>query len=85
MNPHLETAIIQFLADEFHMDPEDFLPDTDFFAELDLDENQFMDLIARMQDALDFVLPEEKISDIRTLSDLYHTLTAGESTPHESI
>lgn len=70
MNPNLEQAIIQFLADEFHQSPESVIHDTDFFTDFNLSEDQFMDLIARMQDALEFVLPEEKITEIHTVGDL---------------
>lgn len=81
----LETAIIHFLANEFQTQPESIIPDTDFFLDFDLDQDKFQDLITRMQDALDFILPEEKISEIRTLSDLFESLTAEESPSHEPL
>lgn len=84
MNPLLETAVVQFLANEFKMAPESLLPDTDFFIDLNLDRNQFTDLITRMQDALDFILPEEKINQISSLSDLFTSLAPEEAVPHES-
>jgi len=85
MNPHLETAIIQFLANEYHLDPKNLLADTNFFEDFNLSETQFIDLITRMQDALNFILPEEKISTIHTLSDLLSSLSHDEVDPNEPL
>lgn len=70
MNPNLETAIIQFLADEFHLQPDNLIPDTDFIVDLGLSPEQVQDLITRLQDSLDFILPEDKVGQISTLGDL---------------
>lgn len=80
MNPNLQQAVIQFLADEYHIRPEDIIPDTDLMTDFGLSPDQLTDLIGRMQDALDFILPEDKISDIKTVSDL---LTSLEPETHE--
>jgi acyl carrier protein len=74
MNPNLTQAIIQFLANEYHLHPEDIIPDTDFYTDFALTQEQLTDLIGRMQDALDFILPEDKISDIKTVGDLLASL-----------
>jgi acyl carrier protein len=81
MNPNLEQAIIQFLANEFHLQPENVLLDTDFYTDLNLTKQQLTDLIERMQDALNFILVEDKIGEIKTVSDL---LTSLESDSHEA-
>jgi len=85
MNPNLETAIIHFLANEYHLAPENILPDTDFFTDLNLTQDQFIDLAGRMQDALNFTLPEEKINEIHTLTDLFNSLAPDDLPPHEPI
>ena len=85
MNPHLEKAVIQFLANEFQFNPENLLPDTDFFQDLGLNPEQFNDLIARMQDALNIILPEDKINEIHTLADLLSYLSPEDQIPHESL
>ncbi len=82
MNPNLETAIIEFLANEFHLQPDSLIPDTDFAVDLGLNPQAIQDLIARMQDSLDFILPEDKASHISTLGDLL-TAIQPESDTHE--
>jgi acyl carrier protein len=74
MNPNLEQAIVLFLANEFHLRPEDVLPDTDFFIDFNLNEDQVAELITRIQDALEFAIPEEKVAEIHTVGDLFTSL-----------
>ena len=74
MNPNLDTAILQFLGNEFHVNPEDILPDTDFSTDFSLTPEQLTDLVDRMQDALEFIIPEEKIPEIKTVGDLLASL-----------
>jgi len=85
MESQLETAIIHFLANEFQTNPENLMPDTDFFTDLNLTADQFIDLITRMQDSLNFILPEEKISQIHTLADLLGSLTPEDSPVNEPL
>lgn len=84
MNPNLKQAIIEFLANEFHLHPEDILPDSDFYTDFGLTIGQLSDLITRIQDALDFILPEDKITDIGTVADLLRCLEP-EISPHEPL
>jgi acyl carrier protein len=81
MNPNLERAIIQFLANEFHLQPEDILPDTDFYLDLNLNKEQLADLFERMEDALNFILTEDKIGEIKTVSDLMISLEPDSNEP----
>jgi len=74
MNPNLRQAVIHFLADEYHLQPENIIPDTDFLIDFGLNQDQLVDLISRMQDALDFILPEDKINEIKTVGDLLISL-----------
>ena len=74
MNPNLNQAIIHFLANEYHVQPKDVIPDTDFSVDFGLSQEQLVDLIGRMQDALDFILPEDKINEIKTVGDLLASL-----------
>jgi acyl carrier protein len=82
MNPNLEQAIIQFLADQFQLSPENIIPDTDFRQDFNLDEDQLTDLIGRMQDALEFTLPEDKIAEIHTVGDLFNSLHPEDANPN---
>jgi acyl carrier protein len=75
MNPNLKEAVVHFLADEFHLSPDNILPDTDFMLDFNLSADQLTDLIERLQDALDFVLPEDKVGNIQTVRDLFVCLT----------
>jgi acyl carrier protein len=84
MSPNLEKAIIQYLADEFKLKPENISLDSDFLLDFGLSPDQLSDLLDRIQDALDFTLPEDKIEGIHTISDLYLCLTSAE-TIHEPI
>jgi acyl carrier protein len=74
MNPNLKQAIFEFLANEFHLRPEDILPDTDFYLDMNLTKEQLTDLIERMQDALNIILPDDKISEIKSVADLIDSL-----------
>jgi len=82
MNPNLEQAIIQFLADQFQLSPENIIPDTDFYQDFNLNEEQLTDLIGRMQDALEFTLPEDKIAEIHTVGDLLNSLHPEDANPN---
>ena len=66
----VKTAIIQFLSDEFHLDPEGLNPDTAFEADLGLSSQQLADLLQRLQDSLNIILPEDKLDSLTTISNL---------------
>ena len=66
----VKTAIIQFLSEEFHLDPEGLNPDTAFEADLGLSSQQLADLLQRLQDSLNIILPEDKLDSITTVSNL---------------
>ena len=66
----IKTAIIQFLSDEFHLDPEGLNPDTAFEVDLGLSSSQLADLLQRLQDSLNIILPEDKLDSITTVNSL---------------
>ena len=70
MTSPLEKALIEFLANEFKLKPENINPDTSFITDLGLTSNELQDLLQRLQDSLNIILPEEKITQIDTVSDL---------------
>lgn len=74
MNPQVKKAIIQFIADEYHLDPDNIDIDLDFEADLRIPPLQLPDFFHRLQDSLNISLPEEKLADIRLLSDLFNVL-----------
>lgn len=80
MTSQLKTAIIEFLANEFKMAPDNLTPDLSFSVDLGLSPSELQDLLQRLQDSLSFILPED--SAISTVSDLLE-LTEEESAPDD--
>lgn len=72
MPPHLKDAIIQFIANEFKLQPETISEDLSFADDLSLSPEEVIDLLQRLQDALDFVLPED--TKVQSLGDLFETI-----------
>ena len=67
---NIAPAIIEFLADEFKLDPSQVSPDTDLSVDLNLTPDQISDLLQRLQDALNFTLPDELLPKITSVGDL---------------
>ena len=63
-------AIIQFLANEFQLNPDHLNPDTSFTADLGLTPEQLTDLLQRLQESLGVTLPEDKIQSLTTIGSL---------------
>ena len=74
MNPNLKIAILEFLANEYHLPAADISSDTGFYSDLKLNADEVADLLTRMQDALNFTLSEDKLWEIRTIDDLFLAL-----------
>ena len=72
MPPNLTAAIYEFLANEFKLDPKAIGDDLSFTSDLGLDPSALSDLLARLQEALDFTFPEDKIGHLDTIEDLLH-------------
>ncbi len=83
MNPNLKSAIIEFLANEFQVNSDTLIPDTSFTLDLNLSPQATLDLLQRLQDALNFTIPEEKISEIATISDIFLALEQEIPNPDE--
>lgn len=67
---NLKSAIIQFLANEFKFEPDSLSVDTSFSQDLGLSEPEISDLFQRLQDSLNFILPEDATSNISTIGQL---------------
>lgn len=72
--PNLKTAILEFLGNEFKLEPKNIGEDLNFITDLNLDPGGLSDLLQRMQDALDFTLPDDKGRSLATLEDLFMAL-----------
>lgn len=70
MNNNLETAIKEFLANEYKLDPQNIDEDFSLTNDLHLDPPALADLLQRLQDALNFTIPEDKVLNISTVEDL---------------
>jgi len=68
MTPQLKTAIIEFLANEFKMAPDNLTPDLSFSTDFGLTPSELQDLLQRLQDSLSFILPEDP--EIASVSDI---------------
>ncbi len=66
----ITAAIIQFLANEFQLDPDHLNPDTSFTDDLGLTSEQLTDLLQRLQESLGIILPEDKVPTIITIGNL---------------
>jgi acyl carrier protein len=75
MNRQLQNAIIQFIADEFRLDPDNIDSDLDLKVDLKLNPEQISDLLQRIQDSLNFTIPDEKVNHISTINDLFDSLS----------
>ena len=74
MPPNLKTAILEFVANEFKLDPGTVTPDLNFQTDLNLTPPQLVDLLDRLQESLDFTLPEDKAATIASIEDLFTAL-----------
>lgn len=84
MHPKLKTAILDYLANEYKLDPASMGEDFNFHTDLGLDPNGLLDLFQRLQDALDFSLPDEKLTQIVTIEDLFIVLGLDTDPDHTS-
>lgn len=73
---NLKTAIIQFLANEFHLEAENITEDTNLTTDLGLTADQIADMLRNLQDSLNIILPEEQSESITTIGQI---LEAAES------
>ena len=66
----IETMIRDILVKEFECDPEKLKPETDLFAELDLDSIDAVDLMVRLQRETGRKVDPQAFRGIRTLGDV---------------
>lgn len=71
---NLKKAIIQFLANEFHLEPENITEDTSFESDLGVLPTQLPELLRNLQDALNITLTEEQIAGIATVGQLLESI-----------
>ena len=65
----LKQAILEFLANELHLETSAITDETTF-AELGVNPGEQADLLHRLQDALTIILPEDKVATMTTVGDL---------------
>ena len=73
MESHLKKAIIEFVANEFKLVPQNITDDLSFTDDLNLSSDQTQELLTRIQEALDFIIPTDSLN-IETVGDLFDLL-----------
>ena len=68
--PEAEAAVRRILVEDFEVDPEKLRPETNLFAELDLDSIDAVDLVVRLQQETGKKVNPEDFRQIRTLADV---------------
>lgn len=67
----------EVFQEDFEMEPQQLDPDAHLFTELGLDSLDVVDLVVALQKKFDVTIrDDERIRDIRTLSDLYGFIEA---------
>lgn len=84
MESNLKNAILQFLGNEFQMDPAAIREDLNFEIDLGLNQAEVADVLQRLQDALDFPAPEEKLTQVHSIEDLFRILGIETESDHLS-
>jgi acyl carrier protein len=73
---NINNAIISFLANEFHLDPESINEETSFDVDFGLNADQVTELLQNLQDSLNIILPEDRVADINTVGQILESLEA---------
>jgi len=67
----------EVFREDFEMEPQQLVPEAHLFTELGLDSLDVVDLVVALQKKFDVAIrDDERIRDIRTLSDLYGFIEA---------
>ncbi len=65
----LQQAIIEFFANELHLEPTAITAESTF-AEIGITPDQQADLMQRLQEALGIILPEDQMANMQTIGDV---------------
>ncbi len=71
---NIKNAIIQFLANEFHMEADSINEDTSFETDFGLNASQVEELLQKLEESLNIILPEEQTSSIVTVGQLLESI-----------
>ena len=74
----IKKAITEFISDEFKLDPQTLNPDTSFTTDLGLTPEGLNDFLQRLQDSLNIILPEDKISSVNSVGQLLELVSEDE-------
>jgi acyl carrier protein len=75
---NIKNAIIQFLANEFHMEADNINEDTSFETDFGLNSDQIVELLQKLEDSLNIELPEDQTPDITTVGNLLESIESEE-------
>ncbi|GJL82847.1 MAG: acyl carrier protein [marine bacterium B5-7] len=65
----------QILVDMFELDPDQIHPETDLYADLDIDSIDAIDLLASLREKTGKRLSPEKFREVRTVNDIVDKMT----------
>lgn len=82
----LRLKVVEVLAEEFEIDPEEMVPEATLYEDLGLDSLDAVDMVVVLEKTFGMKLAnEEALRSIRTLDDLFMFLTQLQSEQEEGL
>ncbi len=66
------SKVNDFLIDEFELDPEVIVPDSNLRNDLDIESLDFVDIAVEIEKEFGFKIKAEEMINVNTLDDLYN-------------
>lgn len=66
----MKEKVLQIIAEQLNMEPEDLEPEMDFVDDLNQDSIELVELIMSLEDEFGIEVDEEKLEHVRTVGDV---------------
>lgn len=66
----MKDKVLNIIAEQLNMEPNDLEPDMDFVDDLNQDSIELVELIMSLEDEFDIEVDEEKLEQVRTVGDV---------------
>ena len=66
----MKEKVLQIIAEQLNMEPEDLEPEMDFVDDLNQDSIELVELIMSLEDEFGIEVDEEKLEQVRTVGDV---------------
>lgn len=66
----MKEKVLQIIAEQLNMEPEDLEPGMDFVDDLNQDSIELVELIMSLEDEFGIEVDEEKLEQVRTVGDV---------------